>query len=163
MNHENVLNNLQKRNDGLKSKLLKEQLKYNNYSFEYFKKYSNLIINEYKQDKSLLKAALNIGIDQQDVLNWYIQGQLGNPIFRSFYLTIEKINNNEKPQNPNVEDNEMSQETSAENTLDGEFIISQYGDGWSYKTFINGEKIFIISNNLDDLKKKIKSKHLPLD
>ena len=44
-----------------------------------------------------------------------------------------------------------------------DYIIAQYGDGWSYKTHVDGEKVFIISNELKTLKEKVKAKHLPLD
>ena len=39
----------------------------------------------------------------------------------------------------------------------------RYGDGWSYKSYVNGEKIFLIVNELDDLKNKVKSKNLSID
>ena len=84
-------------------------------------------------------------------MNWYVQGQLGNPKFRGFYLIIRNINDNAKDSSFQISD------------LDGDYLISEYGDGWSYKTFVNGEKIFLIANELDDLKKKVKAKHLPLD
>ena len=69
MNGSDVLNSLQKRNDLLKSILLREQLKYDNYSFGYFEKYAKLLLNEYKQTGSLLKSSLNVGLDQFDALN----------------------------------------------------------------------------------------------
>ena len=49
------------------------------------------------------------------------------------------------------------------NDSDSDFIISEYGDGWSYKTYVNGEKIFLIANELDDLKNKVRSQNLPLE
>ena len=160
MNNENELDNLQKRNNSLKSQLAHEQLKYDNYSFEYFNKYSKLILNEYKQHKSIFKASLIVGIDYKIVMGWYIQGQLNNPIFRGFYLSINDMNGDQRVVDEikdNVEINESADE------LDGDYIISEYGDGWSYKTYVNGEKIFLISNDLETLKKKVRDKHLPLD
>lgn len=153
MNKNDVLNNLQDRNNSLKSKLTHEQLKHGNFSFKYFDKYSLQIINEYKSSKSLFKSAQNIGIDFNMVIDWYIQGQLKNPKFRAFYLAIDKLNDEK-----NVEYDEIESEN-----CDGEYIISEYGDGWSYKTFRNDEKIFLIANDLKSLKEKIKSKNLPLD
>lgn len=163
MFNDNVLNNLQKRNNSLKSKLIHEQLKSNNYSFEYFKKYSSLILNEFKKHNYLYKAALTVGVDYNIVLEWYIQGQLNNPQFRGFYLAVNSIKNDDYIQN-------TEEKTAGENysqkiyeEFDGEYIISEYGDGWSYKTFIEGEKIFIISDDLENLKMKVKAKNLPLD
>ncbi len=161
MNGSDVLNSLQKRNDLLKSILLREQLKYGNYSFGYFEKYSKLILNDYKQTGSLLKSALNVGIGQFDALNWYVQGQIGNELFRQFSLEIDMINNISIPKEKIVEDD--TQEIFNETSSDGDYTISKYGDGWSYKTFKNGEKIFLISSDLDKLKDKVRSKHLPLD
>ena len=153
MGPENVLNNLQKRNDLLRLKLIHEQLKFQNYSFHFIKKYSLLLINEYKKHNSLFKSSLNVGLDYNVVLNWYVQGLLGNSPFRQFFLAINDIGI--------LDDSESEIKSEGETEL--EYMISQYGDGWSYKTFIDGEKIFIIANELDDLKKKVKLKHLPLD
>ncbi len=153
MGPENVLNNLQKRNDLLRLKLIHEQLKFQNYSFHFIKKYSLLLINEYKKHNSLFKSSLNVGLDYNVVLNWYVQGLLGNSTFRQFFLAITDIGI--------LDDSES--EIKSEGETEWEYMISQYGDGWSYKTFINGEKIFIIANELDDLKRKVKLKHLPLD
>ena len=91
---------------------------------------------------------------------WFIQGQLGNPIFKDFYMTIANINNIKNRYN---DSNEPVEEIPVENPIDGQYEISQYGDGWSYKTFVDGEKIFIISDDLKKLKDKVKSKRLPLD
>ena len=163
MNRTDVLNNLQQRNNSLKSKLLHEQIRYDNYSFKYFQKNASIILNEYRRHKSLYKASLNAGIDYGDVINWYVQGQLDNPIFKEFSTSINELNGRvSKEEESNIEDRKP-QEPMADNPLEGDYEISQYGDGWSYKTFRNGEKIFIISNDLETLKKKVKSKHLPLD
>ena len=64
-----------------------------------------------------------------------------------------------------IHDDSQDDENALESIVHDEkdYIISQYGDGWSYKTFIDGEKIFLISNDLDNLKKKVKAKRLPLD
>lgn len=163
MFNDNVLNNLQKRNNSLKSKLIHEQLKSNNYSFEYFKKYSSLILNEFKKHNYLYKAALTVGVDYNTVLEWYIQGQLNNPQFRGFYLAVNSIKNDDYIQNTEEKTagENFSQKINEE--FQGEYIISEYGDGWSYKTFIEGEKIFIISDDLENLKRKVKAKNLPLD
>ena len=153
MMRDNVLNNLQKRNALLKFKLIHEQLNFQNYSFHFIKKYSLLIINEYKKHNSLFKSSLNVGIDFNIVFDWYVQGLSGNSQFRKFFLAINDIGI--------LDDSESEIKSEGETEL--EYMISQYGDGWSYKTFIDGEKIFIIANELDDLKKKVKLKHLPLD
>lgn len=161
MNYYDALNSLQKRNDSLKSKLLREKLKYGNFSFVYFKKYSRLILKEYQQTGSLLKSSLNVGIGKFDALNWYVQGQMGNELFKRFYLEIEGINRIAVFKEEIVED--VPEKILKETLPDGDYTISQYGDGWSYKTFKNGEKIFLISSDLDKLKDKVISKHLPWD
>ncbi len=160
MNDETSLDNLEKRNNALKSQLIHEQLKHGYYSSQYFKRYSLTVLNEYKTHRSFFKAASIIKIPLWEIMTWYIQGQRGNPKFRNFYLAVEDINR----QNPkdNVAENVIS---NVKNDFkpDEEYIISKYGDGWSYKTYIDGEKIFIISNELETLKMKVKNKHLPLD
>lgn len=161
MNDNEVLNSLQKRNDSLKSKLLHVQLKYDNYSFGFFEKYSGLILNEYMKSGSLLKSASNVGIGQMDALNWYVQGQMGIEIFREFSREVNRINNIIVTKDEIIE--EVPQEVLNETCPEGEYIISEYGDGWSYKTFKNGEKIFLISSDLEKLKDKVKSNHLPLE
>lgn len=146
-------NKLLKRNNFLKSKLLHEQVKHGNFPFKYSKKQYLSVIEEYKHTKSLLKSALRLGINPNEVLSWYVQGQLNNPEFRGFYLAINKLN----------DECLMKTEDDEVKNVQGEYIISEYGDGWSYKTFVNGEKIFIISDDLKRLKDKVKSRNLPID
>ncbi len=154
------MNSLQKRNDSLRSQLIHEQLKHGAYNFSYFRKFL-IVINEYKKLRSFFKVAFVVDITQHELIQWYVRGQTGNPKFRGFYLAINAINNQNDVRQDVIVDEEIPQdEFSGE---DGEFIISQYGDGWSYKTFIDGEKIFIISNELKTLKEKVKAKRLPLN
>lgn len=148
---ENVFYNLERKNLNLRLKLTHDQLKHDNYHAEFDKSMILSYINEYKKCKSFFKTSSKTGIDQNVAMNWYIQGQLENPKFRGFYLIIKSINDNDDVSSSESDD------------LGGEYIISEYGDGWSYKTFVNGEKIFLIANELDDLKKKVKAKGLPLD
>ena len=159
MNHNNVLDSLLKRNSSLKSRLMHEQLKHGNYSFERLKKHSQLLLNEYRNENSLYKSASSIGMDYKDVLTWYFQGQLGNPVFEEFYQSIKRINKNRVLDDVEIEEEEIPEDIAA----DGEYEISEYGDGWSYKTFVDGEKIFLISDDLKKLKDKVRFKHLPLD
>jgi len=159
MNRENVLNSLLERSNHLKSILIREQLKNNNFNFTYSEKYLSAVLNEYKIHKSIFKAASILRFDPNIILDWYIQGLAGNPKFRGFSLAINEINNGQLAQ---IVKNEPQIVENPE-VIDGEYIISRYGDGWSYKTYVGGEKIFIISNELDCLKKKVKSKNLPLD
>jgi hypothetical protein len=98
-------------------------------------------------------------MNYSDVLTWYFQGQLGNPVFKGFYQSIKRINKNQVSEDIEIEEDEIPEDNSNE----GEYVISQYGDGWSYKTFIDGEKIFLISDDLKKLKDKVRFKHLPLD
>ena len=163
MEDETQLNNLQDRNDSLKSMLIHEQIKSQSYSFKYFKKYSSMVLNEYKKHLSFFKVSSTVGISQKEIMNWYIQGQRGNPVFRGFYLAIEEINKNGEfkrevlPQKVEIVENKQNI------FEEEEYVISRYGDGWSYKTYVDGEKIFIISNDLETLKMKVKKQHLPLD
>ena len=95
-------------------------------------------------------------------MEWYIQGQRGNPIFQSFYMGINRINRRiDIDVKPDISENKT--EPVRQDILQEDYTISEYGDGFSYKTFIDGEKIFIIANTLDELKKKVKNKHLPLN
>lgn len=159
MNHNNVLDSLLKRNSSLKSRLMHEQLKHGNYSYGCLRKHSQLLLNEYRSEKSLFKSASRIGMNYNDVLTWYFQGQLGNPIFEGFYQSIKRINENHVLEDIGTEEEEVPED----NAVDEEYVISQYGDGWSYKTFVDGEKIFLISDDLKKLKDKVRFKHLPLD
>ena len=129
-----------------------------------------MILEEYKKHNSIWKASSIVGIDYNLAIKWYIQGQCGNPQFRGFYLAVNKsygdfVQENNKEINNYAAAGENKEIAIDKNPdeFEEDFIISQYGDGWSYKTFIDGEKIFLISNDLETLKKKVKSKNLPLD
>ena len=148
MNND-FLKELAKRNNNLNSRLIHDELKYDNYDYKNYKKQSLIFIKQYQKSKSFFKTSLETGINQSVAWNWFIQGQLGNPIFRGFYLVIKNSLD--------------SKEHVVNEKLDDEYIISEYVDGWSYKTYINNEKIFIIADELEDLKKKVKAKGLPLD
>jgi len=151
---------LQRKNNSINTKLIHNQIQSKNYTFKYYKKYSSLIIKEYKQHKSLFKASQIIGIDYNIVINWYVQGQLNNPKFRGFYLLINEINQNSNTKSETKNPTQIEQKPEIP---EDKYVLSEYGDGWSYKTYIDGEKIFIISNELETLKKKIKKKQFPLD
>ncbi|AMD17911.1 hypothetical protein TL18_07660 [Methanobrevibacter sp. YE315] len=150
----NVLNNLQKRNNSLKSKLRHEQLKYGNYSFKVSNKELLLVLDAYKTEKSLIKAASSVGVDKNIALNSYIQGRDGNPKFRPFYLAINDINGVEVSTHKDI----ISQVEEIENS----YNLIAFDDAWVYTTHLDGEKISIISSDLDSLKKKVKDRNLPL-
>lgn len=157
-----ALNNLQKRNNSLKSRLLHEQLKCGNYPFKNFKRESLKLLGEYEHHKSIFKASSNLGINYNLAIKWFIQGQRGNPQFRDFYCGVYRINNLNN--NSSFEAPSLTEEVAPQvNELEGDYKISQYGNGWSYTTYVNGEKIFVISDELDDLKKKIVDMNLPLN
>lgn len=160
MDYEIVLNNLQKRSNSLRSQLIHEQLKSGSYMSRNFKKYQLVVLEEYKTHKSFFKVASILGISQMEIMDWYIQGQSGNPNFRGFFLAINEINGEVNQEEPDAEPVPV---INAPECDEGEYLISQYGDGWSYKTYVDCEKIFIISNDLDTLKKKVRDKRLPLD
>jgi hypothetical protein len=159
MSNEKILDSLLERNNNLKLKLIKEQFKNNNFPSVYSEKYLLEVLSEYKKHKSIFKAASNVNIDQNIVMDCYIQGLNGNPKFRGFSLAINEINNDNEV---NINDENSKAIKNNEINVEG-CKISQYGDGWSYTTYVDGEKIFIISNELDDLKKKVKDQNLPLD
>ena len=158
MGTENALNNLQRRKNSLKFLLKHDQLKHGTYSFDYSRKYILTVLNLYKIYGSFFKASSIVGLAQNEIMKWYIQGQLGNPKFRGFFLAINEINRSK--------DKKIDEEVIPEgetNLNEDDYVISEYGDGWSYKTYVGGEKIFIISDDLETLKRKVKDRHLPLD
>lgn len=159
---QHSLNSLEKRCTLLNSKLIHQQFKSGQIPLKFFRKYSLRIIEEYKQSKSLFKASQRIGIDFDVVMSWYVGGQRGIPQFRAFYLVIEDINKNLKSDDV-VGEVKLKQEKINVEEFPNDYIISQYGDGWSYKTYVDGEKIFIISNELDTLKQKVKNQNLPIE
>lgn len=158
MNNNDVLNSLQKRNGSLKSQLIHDQLRYGNYSFDYSRKYVLTVLNQYRKHRSFFKVAYEVGLTQKQLMGWYVQGQMGNPEFRGFYLMINEINKAEIRT-----DDEVICESEMDFNQDGEYEISRYGDGWSYKTFIGDDKVFLISDDIESLKRKVKDNHLPLD
>ena len=83
------------------------------------------------------------------------EGMHGNPLFRGFYLAINELNKSNGVSKSIVKE-QIEKPT-------GKYKISRYGDGWSYTTYIGDEKIFLISNDLDKLKMKVKSRNLPLN
>ena len=159
VNVMNSLNQLNRKNNQLKSRLLQRQLMNRTYSFEYSKKEMLDVINAYKTHKSIFKAASSVGVDVGLAMKWYNQGSCGNPAFRGFYLAINDINEGIGLDEPIKSDDQIIQNKS----FDGDYKISQYGDGWSYTTYVDGEKIFIISNELDGLKEKVRARNLPLE
>lgn len=152
---ENALNNLQNRNNILKSKLIHEQLKCGNYPFKSFKREMSQLLNEYYKHESIFKAASILGLNTNIVMKWYIQGQKGNLQFKYFYLRINHINN--------LGNSDEEDEVSFEGEFDDDYVISRYGDGWSYTCYVGGEKVFLISDDLENLKNKVQSQNLPLN
>ena len=149
-----LLNNLQKRNDSLKSKLRHEQLKHGTYSFKRFNKEILLILGAYRSHKSILKAALSVGINKDIAMKWFIEGRKKDSEFRPFYLAINNINGFK------FQEHEASIPQAEE--IKKEYEISELGDSWVYTTYVDGEKISIISGDLDSLKDRVISQNLPL-
>lgn len=140
--------NLEKASNQLKSKLLHEQLKYGNYSYKNLEKEILLILNEYKINGSITKSASNLGLSRTVAIKWYIEGQKGNSKFKLLSSGIKNINNR---------GNMVKDEVAVK---DYELVNS---DGsWIYSTFVEGEKISIISSDLEHLKERIIEKNLPL-
>ena len=149
-----VLNNLQKRNNLLKSILRHDQLKHGVYSFKKYNKELMLVLNAYKTHKSIVKAASSVGVDKYAVLDCFIKGSNGNPEFRPFYLAINKING--------FENHAYEDITSQVEEMEKSYEINKLEDSWVYTTLLDGEKVSIISGDLDSLRQKVKDKSLPL-
>lgn len=163
-----ALCNLQKRNNVLKSKLLHEKLKYGNYQFNTYKKELLLVFNAYKTHKSLIKAADSVGVDKNVAIGWFIQGFSANPQFRGFYLGINHINRSKprtvSPQPREVISPESKEIISSESKeVAKNYTISEFLNSCTYTTVVDGEKISIISRDLDTLKQLVRSKNLPID
>lgn len=142
---------LEKRNNRLKSLLLQDdQLKYGNYSYNHLEDKMLLILNEYKNNKSIILSAFNNGISPSLVIRWFIEGQKGNPNFKIFYSGIKRINNKDFSE----------EKINASDFKDYE--IESIGDSWVYTTYVDGKKVSIISADLNHLKDKVSSKNLPL-
>ena len=80
MDTEKVLDSLQKRKNSLKFKLMHSRLNIPS------------VLNQYSKYGSFFKASSIVGLTQNEIMNWYIQGQLGNPKFRGFFLAVNEIN-----------------------------------------------------------------------
>ena len=158
MDTESVFNSLQKRKNSLKFKLMHSKLKHGTYSFDNSRNDVLKVLNHYKKYGSFFKVSSIVGLTQNEIMNWYIQGLFDNPKFRGFSLVINEINK----RNAGKIDDEPVRESETNFNQDDEYIISEYGDGWSYKTYVDGEKVFIISNDLENLKRKVKDRHLPI-
>ncbi|WP_296872072.1 hypothetical protein [uncultured Methanobrevibacter sp.] len=158
MDTESVFNSLQKRKNSLKFKLMHSKLKHGTYSFDNSRNDVLTVLNHYKKYGSFFKVSSIVGLTQNEIMNWYIQGLFDNPKFRGFSLVINEINK----RNAGKIDDEPVRESETNFNQDDEYIISEYGDGWSYKTYVDGEKVFIISNDLENLKRKVKDRHLPI-
>lgn len=142
---------LQKRNNNLKSRLLHEQLKHGLYLFNNRNKDYLLVLNAYKNYRSLFKAAQSVGVDNSLAIKWFLQGQSIDSKFRGFYLAINQFNEF-KPIEIIPEIKELK-----------DYEISEFGDAWSYTTEIDGEKVSIISGDLENLKDIVRSRDLPLN
>lgn len=154
MMSEDAFYNLEKRLNSLKSKLRHEQLKYGIYSFNKFKKELLLVLNAYKTHRSIFKAASSVGVDKNIAMKWFIQGMNGDSQFRDFYLVINEINGFK----PKSQQDILSQADEIKKTYD----ISKFEDAWVYTTHVDGEKVSIISSDLDNLRQKVKARGLPL-
>lgn len=163
-----ALNNLQRRNNILKSKLLHDKLKHGTFQFNTFKRELLLVLNSYKTHKSLIKASKTVGLDKNLPVEWFIEGQLGNPQFRGFYLAISQMDRFEPQTSSSKVEEIVSPEVEEVVSPDVEedvknYTISEYVNSCVYTTEIDGEKISIVSRDLDTLKQLVRSKNLPID
>ena len=151
---ENAFYNLEKRINSLRSKLRHEQLRSGAYSFKKSKKELLLVLDAYRTHKSIFKAASSVGVDKDIAMKWFIQGMDGDPEFREFYLMINEINGFK----PQIRQDVRSQIEEIKNAYE----LSQIEGSWVYTTQMDGEKISIISGDLDNLRQKVKDRNLPL-
>ena len=140
---------LEKRNNKLKSLLIHDQLKYGSYPFKSLEGKMLQILLEYKSNKSLIKSAKAVGIDSTLAIKWFIRGQRGDSNFKILYSGINKINNWSAPEEEIV--------------LKKDYEIKQVGGSWIYTTYVDDEKISVISSDFDNLKEKVSNKNLPFD
>ena len=111
-----------------------------------------LVLHAYKNHKSLFKAADSAGVDKNLPVKWFVQGLFGNPQFRGFYLAISRMNG----YGPQIEVPEVEE-------IVKNYSISEFDNAWTYTTEVDGNKISLISGNLDSLKELARSKDLPID
>lgn len=154
MMSEDALNNLEKRLNLLKSKLRHEQLKHGTYPFRKSKDELLLVLDAYRTHNSIFKAASSVGIDGNVAMKCFFRGMSGDPEFRDFYLAISEINGFR----PESHEDILSKVDEIRKSYD----ISSFDGSWVYTTCVDGEKISIISGNLDNLRQKVKARNLPL-
>ena len=144
----NKLHDLTFKNNKLKSKLRQDMLKHGTFRLMHSRREMNLALEEYADNKSLIKSANNLGFDRYNLISAYIEGQIGNPEFRDFYVGINKIND---------ENFEIAKDSKKDYTLVND------ESSWIYSTVVDGEKISLISSDYERLCKKIKEMNLPFD
>lgn len=162
----NRLSNLEKRNNGLKSLLLHDQLKHDNYSYKHLENKILLILNEYKINKSLTMAAFNNGINPNLALKWFVEGQKGNSNFEIFYQGIKRINSFgfDWGDLENIDDgHEIESDRKDLKAANPNYEIEYIGGSWVYRSYIDGNRISIISSDLKHLKEKVSKRNLPLN
>ena len=162
----NRLSNLEKRNNGLKSLLLHDQLKHDNYSYKHLENKILLILNEYKINKSLTMSAFNNGINPNLALKWFVEGQKGNPNFEIFYQGIKRINSfgfDGKDLESIDEGHEIESDGKDLKVANPDYEIEYVGGSWVYRTYTDGNRISIISSDLKHLKEKVSNRNLPLN
>lgn len=136
-----TLHDLERKNNKLKSKLRHDQLKNNSFRPNQSKRILDCVLEKYKSNHSLLKTAMDLGLDKNTLINAYIEGQRGNPEFRQFYLEINTIDGRD--------------------TDSKEYTLDNVGTNWVYNVIVDGKKISLISSDLERLKEKISDRNLP--
>ena len=106
----------------------------------------SLVLQEYKIHKSITKAAIKIGLNPNVVMKWFIEGQKGNPNFEVFYLGVARINN------LNSEKVVLAENEDSEIVGKKDYTLESIGGSWVYTTFVDDEKVSIISSDLNHLK-----------
>ena len=163
---ENVFYNLERKNLNLRLKLTHDQLKHDNYSYKHLENKILLILNEYKINKSLTMSAFNNGINPNLALKWFVEGQKGNPNFEIFYQGIKRINSfgfDGKDLESIDETHEIESDGKDLEVTIPDYEIEYIGGSWVYRTYIDGNRISIISSDLKHLKEKVSNRNLPIN
>ena len=111
-------------------------------------------------------AAFNNGINPNLALKWFVEGQKGNPKFEIFYQGIKRINSFGSD-GKDLESIDGAHEIESDGK-DLEVTIPDYeieyiGGSWVYRTYIDGNRISIISSDLKHLKEKVSNRNLPIN
>ena len=145
---EDQILGLEHESNSLKLLLLHDQLKHRSYSYKNIKEDMQLVLNQYRCNKSITKSAIELGFNVNTVLKWYFEGQKGDLLFKFFSDEINRIN---------------GESETEEEIEDKDYEIFEVDGNWIYRCELDGEKHSLIANDFERLKQKVIAKNLPLD